>query len=213
MKPEKRSKLTEFNRQNILTAAKQLFLENGTTKTTVDHIATAADCSKATIYVYFQNKDDIYYHIVHEYMTILLNEIQKQIKLNQDFKSTYLSLCRSLTEFEKRYPIYFQCLLGRISIDHKDRESLPVLELIYQVGEQINDVIKDFLNHARTESEVNLEEITTARVMVLWSSICSLISLYSNKGEYINSLSIGREEFLMDGFEMILRMLYRKHGG
>lgn len=54
-----KKKRIAYNQANILDAAKELFQVNGVLRTTVDEIARTADCSKATIYVYFQNKDDI----------------------------------------------------------------------------------------------------------------------------------------------------------
>ena len=56
---QKKQKLIEYNKNNIVEAARILFQKNGIVQTTVDDIAREADCSKATIYVYFKNKDDI----------------------------------------------------------------------------------------------------------------------------------------------------------
>ena len=51
---QKKQKLIEYNKINIVEAARILFQKNGIVQTTVDDIAREADCSKATIYVYFK---------------------------------------------------------------------------------------------------------------------------------------------------------------
>ena len=45
------------HRQNIASAASRLFMEKGIEATSVNDIAKAAGYSKATLYVYFENKE------------------------------------------------------------------------------------------------------------------------------------------------------------
>ena len=47
------------HRQNIATAAEELFTKKGIEATSMDEIAQKAGYSKATLYVYFQNKEEI----------------------------------------------------------------------------------------------------------------------------------------------------------
>ena len=47
------------HRSQIAQAASALFLEKGTAAVSMDDIAKAAGYSKATLYVYFENKDEI----------------------------------------------------------------------------------------------------------------------------------------------------------
>ena len=56
MGARKKLALEQFNRDNILTAARELFETKGVQDTTMDDIALQADYSKSTIYVYFRSK-------------------------------------------------------------------------------------------------------------------------------------------------------------
>ena len=47
------------HRENIVSAASVLFMENGIAAASMDDIAKAAGYSKATLYVYFENKEEI----------------------------------------------------------------------------------------------------------------------------------------------------------
>ena len=47
------------HRENIVSAASALFMEKGIAATSMDDIAKAAGYSKATLYVYFENKEEI----------------------------------------------------------------------------------------------------------------------------------------------------------
>lgn len=204
----KKEKLIEYNQKNILSAASGLFQVKGLSKTTVDEIARAADCSKATIYVYFKNKDDIYYHIVLEYMSVLRDGIKDCFCKADDYEKAYFSLCDTLVQFEEKYPMYFECILGNISVDPKSMEELPVLKSIYDTGEEINRIVCDFLNRGKELGFIKTDIDSLHATFVLWSSICGLISLHTSKQAYLkDALGLEREEFFQKGFSMILRMV------
>ena len=89
MGTRKKAALEQFNRDNILDAAKELFEQKGVEATTMDDIARHADYSKSTIYVYFKSKEDIYNSIVEDYMSILTGEIETCINAETGFEDSY----------------------------------------------------------------------------------------------------------------------------
>lgn len=205
---EKKQKLIDYNKNCILNAAGELFHRNGTAKTTMDEIARAADCSKATIYVYFKNKDDIYYHIVLEYITALRDGLTQCFGRHNDYTSAYRSLCDTLVRFEQDNPMYFECMLGCISTEPEEQEKLPVLKTIFDVGEEINTIVCDFLESGKTDGFIRPDVNSLQAAFVLWSSICGLISLYANKKTYFEqNLAFTQDDFLANGFAMILKMI------
>jgi AcrR family transcriptional regulator len=58
-------------RQEIMSAARTLFVEKGLRNTTLDEIAEASAFGKGTLYNYFANKDDLFRAIIHQ----LIDEI------------------------------------------------------------------------------------------------------------------------------------------
>lgn len=57
---ERKEREKEKRRQQIMDAAKKVFSVNGFTKATMEDIATEAELSPGTIYLYFKNKDELY---------------------------------------------------------------------------------------------------------------------------------------------------------
>lgn len=210
----KKQKLIDYNQSSILDAAKKLFLQNGIHKTTMDDISHAADCSKATIYVYFQSKDDIYYHIVLEYMTALRNSIESYLFDTKDYETAYFSFCARLVQFQSDYPMYFECILGNIPAEAKKMKELPVLQKIYDVGEEINVAVYKFLERGKHDGFIDTNINTQQATFIMWSGISGLISLYANKQSYLSeSLGIQQEDFLKNGFTMLLRMIRKENAG
>lgn len=62
----KQAMLRNFMETTIAQAAKTVFAERGYTRATLEDIAQRAGMSKATIYIYYKNKDDLFLHVVEE---------------------------------------------------------------------------------------------------------------------------------------------------
>ncbi|MBN9044517.1 MAG: TetR/AcrR family transcriptional regulator [Rhizobiales bacterium] len=58
-RPKPRTKPAEIRRDELMTAAEELFLEKGFAAASVDEIVRRADVAKGTFYLYFRSKDDI----------------------------------------------------------------------------------------------------------------------------------------------------------
>lgn len=91
MGARKKLALEQFNRDNILTAARELFETKGVQDTTMDDIALQADYSKSTIYVYFRSKEDIYNSIVVDYLDILIGEMTVYIEGDTSLRTAITS--------------------------------------------------------------------------------------------------------------------------
>lgn len=206
-----KQKLIEYNRTSILDASRKLFLKYGVDGISMDDIAVNAECSKATVYVYFKNKEDIYYHITAEYMTSLRNGVRECFSNSSDYERSYFTMCNMLVQFEHDYPMYFDCILGKIDVSEERTEELPILKKIFDVGEEINSIVCDFIERAKSDGFVKPDIDPIQATFVMWSSICGLISLCSCKKEYLEeSLGFARGSFLRSGFSMILDIVRDK---
>ncbi len=57
---ERKEREKERRRQQIMVAAKKVFTDKGFSKATMDDIASEAELSPGTIYLYFKNKEELY---------------------------------------------------------------------------------------------------------------------------------------------------------
>jgi AcrR family transcriptional regulator len=65
-----------LRRQDIMSAARTLFIAKGLRNTTLDEIAELSAFGKGTIYNYFTNKDDLFLAIIHQ----LIDETSAEIR-------------------------------------------------------------------------------------------------------------------------------------
>lgn len=208
----KKERLSQFNRSNILDTAKQLFLEKGMSQTTMDDIAKKSEYSKSTIYVYFRSKEEILDCIVLEYITLLKDGIEGAISNSKEFPSGYFAICSTLVKFYDTYPLYFENILGEIkfAVD----ESNEVLFQIYSTGEQINNIIENYMKICISNGQIrsDLDSISQT-TFALWASICGIISLANKKERYISqAMNVSKEAFMQNGFNLLLQSLLLERG-
>ncbi len=207
MGKRKKEALTQFNRDNIISAAKKLFETKGIEQTTVDDITKEADCSKSTLYVYFQSKQEILNTILYECMNSLKDIICNGIEQEPEFHTCYYSICYSLAVFEERYPVYYRQLLEEIKISSKETEN-NILTKIYLVGEEINDAIKEVLECGIRKGILKKDLKIIPTVFYLWSGISGAILFANQKQEYLKiRLNMTKEEYLAYIFKMYLNSI------
>ena len=206
MANSKKDRLVKYNRDNILEAAKTLFQAKGVAQTTVDDIARQADCSKSTLYMYFPSKDDIYHTIVREYMALLKDGVAKVKESHSDFCGRYYALCGKLVEFKNQYALYFESMLGSISVEPSDLEPGSALYEIRALGEETNAMLGGIFHEALLKKELreDIEPLPTA--FILWGSICAIINMVYNKAAYIQlALDMDQQTFMQKGFSTLLQ--------
>lgn len=196
------------HRERIAAAASELFLERGTAAASMDEIARAAGYSKATLYVYFENKEEIVCLLALESMKKLHGYIAAALKEEETTKARYEGICRGLVRYQREYPAYFRMALERIDTDFADREVLPEEWETYRVGETINEQLRDFLRDGieRGVLRRDLEVIPT--IFQFWGMLSGLIRLAADKAAYLEGAAgLSGEQFLESGFWMLYRAI------
>lgn len=199
------------HRENIASAASQLFLEKGIAAASMDDIAKAAGYSKATLYVYFENKEEIVGLLVLQSMQKLYDCISSALIQQETTRARYNLICRGLVEYQEEFPFYFKMVLEKINIDFENHNYLPEEKETYQIGEKINEKLKDFLlsGMERGELRSNLEILPA--IFNFWGMLSGIIQLASNKEEYMKeAMGLSKEQFLEYGFSLIYNAIASK---
>ena len=92
---ERKERERERRRQQIMVAAKRVFSAKGFNKTTMEDIATDADLSPGTLYLYFKNKDELYASLslrILQYMLIRMEHVNAEKELPPEERMEALKL-------------------------------------------------------------------------------------------------------------------------
>lgn len=202
------------HRIRIATAAQELFKKQGIDHTSMDEIASKAGYSKATLYVYYKNKDEIVGYLVLSSMLKLKELLETATQSKKIPKQKYLDICNAIVAYEKEYPFYFSMVLEHINIDFEKSKCEESERAIFQVGEEINTLLEAFLREGIGQVEyLEIVDIKTT-IFMYWGMISGLISLASSKEEYIiQEMNVTKEAFLNSGFLFLFEALGKNKKG
>lgn len=199
----KKQALTEFHRGSILAAAERLFTEKGTEKTTMDDIAREAEYSKATLYVYFQSKEEIINAILLSGMLLLKTKIHDAIEGRASWFEAYDALCMAIVRFCEENPTAYEAATGAVSASaggsSKSRSD------ILRVNREIDQELCAFLARGVEEGVVRLQLPPEEIVLLVWSALAGMVRTANARGEYIlDTVGLNREEYLRHGAQLLL---------
>lgn len=201
------------HRKNISKAAEQLFMKKGIENTSMNEIAKEAGYSKATLYVYFKNKEELIGMLVLESMQKLQEYIRLALEQGNNMAERYEKICHALVQYQEEYPFYFNIALETINIDFESEHFLPEEKETFLVGEQINQLLMDFLKEGIACGEIRSDIENLSTIFSLWGMLSGLIQMASNKEAYITQqMGKSKTEFLSYGFAMLYRSIATEGG-
>lgn len=196
------------HRKNISSAAEQLFMEKGIENTSMNDIAKAAGYSKATLYVYFKNKEELIGVLVLESMQKLYDYIRLAIEKGSDTRECFMEISHALLKYQEEYPLYFKMVLENIKIDFETTDFLPEEKETFLVGEQINGLLAAFLQGGIEKGQIRPDLQILPTIFSLWGMLSGLVQIATNKEEYIEQqMGLSKEEFLSYGFDTLYRSI------
>lgn len=202
------------HREHIASAASALFLEKGIAATSMDEIAKAAGYSKATLYVYFENKEEIVGILVLNSMKKLHDYIAAALAQQESTRARYDLICRGLARYQEEFPFYFKMVLEQINVDFEQRNYLPEEKETYQIGEEINGKLKQFLLSGMEKGDLRDDLDIMPAIFNFWGMLSGIIQLAANKEAYIQkSMDLTKQQFLEYGFSLVYASIatHQKH--
>ena len=188
-------------KESVMDAAEKLFESKGYEATTVDEIAYNTGISKATVYAYYKSKEEIWDSLMCRYMEFMLEDARKAADGEGTFEERYYKLCFALVAKFEEHPVIYRGTLGKISMDMEQE----IYKKIYDVGEATNEAIADFIRSGIKEGVVRKDIDIYPAVIMMWSSISGIISMASDKEEYLKMrFKMSKEEYLKKAFRMLL---------
>lgn len=199
------------HRENILFAAQNLFMQNGIEFTSMDNIAKTSGYSKATLYVYFKNKEEIVNLLVLESMKKLYDYICNALEQSENTKKRYDRICNALLKYQSEFPFYFKTVLDEINIDFKNKNFSDAEQETFYTGENINKKIEEFLDNGIKNGDIKSDIKVLPTIFTFWGSLAGIIQLAVNKEKYIKQeMGLSKQEFLSYSFDTLYNSISKK---
>ncbi len=178
---ERKEREKERRRQQIIVAAKRVFSEKGFNKSTMEDIASEAELSPGTLYLYFKNKEELYASLslrILQYLHIRVEHVNKETELSPEQKLEKL--------IEAMYDVYDFDPLIIINMFHlQSSETLKNLSprLMTQIEELSRKSIGAISSIFRegVEKGVFIEKHPVALSDIFWSLFSGVILWEASK--------------------------------
>ena len=188
-----------IHRRRIAEAAEKLFTAKGIEKTTVSEIAESAGYSKATIYVYFESKEDIISYLVLHSMELIKKEIINSTNDTLSGRDNFINICNSLLKYQRRYPMYFEFLQDAINVDFAPGKYYQSEADAYKTGEEINTYLIGLFK---------LKDDAFVQIFTMWASICGVIQMTDKKAKYIKKQTgLSEDDFIQKEFQQLYNLI------
>lgn len=105
------SVIMENKKKLILKVSEKLISKKGYSKTTIDEITKKAGIGKGTFYLYFKDKDDLFFSIVKEEFENLMVRIREEVEGINDFFERLKKGIEIYLEYHEKNYAFFKILL------------------------------------------------------------------------------------------------------
>jgi AcrR family transcriptional regulator len=98
----------EQRRSDILQAAEKLFFARGYESVTMDDIAREVELNKATLYLYFKDKESLFFAVVLSGVRILASIVRERVRKRGPGIEKFWSVGQAYIDFAEQYPEYLR---------------------------------------------------------------------------------------------------------
>jgi AcrR family transcriptional regulator len=169
---ERKEREKEEMRRLILRAAHKLFLENGFEKTSIRAIADLIEYSPATIYLYFRDKNELFFEL-HEEAFQLMGQYFSVISTISDPFAQLVELGHLYTRWAVENPeLYDLCFLMEAPM-----EALACRGESWKEGIDTFEMLKQVIDNCVKAGYFKEQDLDTVALTV-WSYMHGLVTIY-----------------------------------
>lgn len=200
----------ERRRNYILDAAEKLFFSKGYDNVSMDDIANEVELSKAALYLYFKDKESLFFTVVLRGVRLLNAMIEERIKNCKTGIEILDTIGAVYFEFISKYPDYNQAYLyfrsGRFAIeDSEDVNEIAkeILKLRQDTFVITCNAIKSGINEGLIQRDLDPVEMTIFLTLI----VKGITEMRSDFKKVLEKRGIGQYQFSVDVAGFIHRVL------
>ena len=208
---ERREEEKEQRRAEIIDAAERLYADVGWDDVTMDRVAKSARLSRALIYVYFQDKNDLLLAIAERALADLRGRFIAAAAAPVKGLDKVQAIGRAYVLFQQKMPYRFDAC----SRFHAHQAAgQPTDDACAAAGDAVIAVIVEALMKGQADGSIRKDIGDPAQVCVmLWAFTHGLIQIGTNKTQEIARLGIEVPQLMEGSFSMLRYMLAAKPTG
>ena len=205
-----RKEREKIQRRNvIIDAAERVFFKEGIEKASMDQVASEAELSKGTLYLYFKSKEELHKAIVVRGFIALKRKLKEAASSAENGLESVKAISKAYIAFSKEYVGYFDAILyyQNDQFDKRNMDSPHSVESL-EGGNAVISVLINALKHGIEDGTITNLINPVEVAFVLWSQITGLLQVIQRKIRIITYYyKIKESDFFDDYFFLLEKSL------
>lgn len=168
MQRRQREKLERRNA--IIDAAEEIFFTHGFEHATMLQIAQQAELSKGTLYLYFENKDELCHAIILRSLEKIRIRFEKILKLNTSSLDKILELAEVYIRFSQEQPDYYRALQKFRNQMHGQDKTAEYYQKCLLENRKIIALIQEIVETGKQDGSIRKDIDTTLFAELIWDN-------------------------------------------
>lgn len=204
---ERREEEKERRRLEILEAAEALYAASGWDALTMDQVARAARLSRALLYVYFRDKDDLLLAIAGRGMEALAARFREAAAGHERGLDRMEAMGRAYIAFRTENPHYFDAET-RFQAGHKCGEDRPCEAMAGVAASKVDDAIVEALLLGQADGSIRTDVGDPHVVSVaMWAFSHGLVRIVTTKADDLAGRGVSVDALTEQSMAMFRYML------
>ena len=201
----------EQRQSDIIDAARKLITDKDFDEISMNEIAREVGLGKSTLYLYFKNKESLYFAIVLRGIRIWAKMIKEEVEKGNSGFEKFVLYGKANREFSNQYPDYFRLLYSPTSIKKQfDMDKMNSSEEFQEVKELFKEIMFigiDSIQKGIDEGGIR-PDVDPTEAMILLSIIFNgMVNMGDWSKDILESKGIDGEKFNNDVGDLFLHML------
>jgi len=201
----------EQRRNDIIDAARKLFADKDFDEVSMNEIAGEVGLGKSTLYLYFKNKESLYFAVVLRGTRIWAEMVKEEVEKGNTGLEKLILYGNANRRFSNEYPDYFRLLYSPTSIKKQfDMDKMTSSGEFQEVRELFKEIMLigiDSIQKGRDEGEIRLDVDPTEAAILLSVIYNGKVNMGDWAKELLESRGIDEQKFGKDIGDFFLHML------
>lgn len=187
----------EQRREYILNTAEKLFFAKSFSSVSMEEIAKEVGLNKATLYLYFENKDHLLFAIILRKTKDLIKRYEECVGRNISGKEKVRQLGTTFLEFYRENPDYFRTICGVGPEIYRNSDN-PIVRRVFELQEKQIGMLCDATSEGISDGTVrdDLDPLEMAVYLSVMSQ--SIVCLHPGWQNVLAAGGIGFDRFIAD---------------
>jgi AcrR family transcriptional regulator len=193
IKKDRQEKKKRIRQEQLIAAAENVFFSNGYDSTTLEMIADELGYTKRTLYLYFKDKDEIFFAVTARGLEALYDQLGKAVSGKKYGFMKLRSLTRAYFYFFIENPAFFE--FNRIYETKNyyfyrgiDSEAGPFASKCQQINDRITELLFNILEEGIKDGSIRADITAHKLMLLLWGTAFGLLEGVISRMEHLKTI-------------------------